>query len=224
MDQNLIHYYISQPRFDAFFNKSNQNIDAAVKLYQLNIRVSESLYPSLSVLEISLRNAIHAQLTTHFNDEYWFQHKLPIEFKSHVDKAISKLINQKKEINSSRIIAELSFGFWNKLFDRNYAHSFWKPLRLIFKKAPKSCRKRNIVSQYLYRVRNIRNRIYHYEPVILNLSQLLICQNDIHSMIGWLDLEVLEWVKQIDRFENVYNETKDFVFQNEINLVPTNFK
>jgi hypothetical protein len=51
--------FISHPRFNIYLEEANYNTNAAYQLYLTNIELSEALYPALSLLEISLRNAIH---------------------------------------------------------------------------------------------------------------------------------------------------------------------
>ena len=54
--------FISHPRFNIYLEEANYNTNAAYQLYLINIELSEALYPALSLLEISLRNAIHQKL------------------------------------------------------------------------------------------------------------------------------------------------------------------
>lgn len=172
MDEQNLKYYISSPRFNVYLAKSDNDFGKAYQLYKVNIELSEAFYPILSVLEVSLRNVIHETLKVYFKDEYWFKNSLPVEFLPFVSEAIKKLTIQKKVITADRIIAELNFGFWNRLFNRNYTSLLWKPLRLIFKNTPKHIRQRDKISDALYSIRTLRNRIYHYEPIFGNLQDI----------------------------------------------------
>ncbi len=110
MNEQLLRYYFSNPRLHIYLAKTNSDFDKAIKLYLANIELSEAFYPVLSLLEISLRNAIHETLKVLFQDEYWFENKLPNEFKVYVLEAIQKLTAQHKTITADRIISELNFG------------------------------------------------------------------------------------------------------------------
>lgn len=198
-----IHFFISYPRFNEYLHQKNHNVKDAYQLYLTNIELSEALYPVLSVLEISLRNAIHRQLSSYFNDSYWFKNKLPVEFQKAVKKAEQNIRFQQKIITPDRIVSELSFGFWNRLFNRHYAKLLWKPLRTIFIHLPKKQRRRDTIDDSLYRIRTLRNRVYHYEPIFRNLHYLELVYKEIYSFLSWLHHNLPDVLKKTDRFEDV---------------------
>jgi|SRR5690554_2262832 len=208
MTEQQIKYYLSQPRFNIYLAKTNNNFGKAYQLYKVNIELSEAFYPILSVLEVSLRNAVHETLKTYFQDEFWFKNSLPIEFLPFVSEATQKLTAQRKNITADRIIAELNFGFWNKLFNRNYTSLLWKPLRLIFKNTPKHLRKRDTISDALYRIRTSRNRIYHYEPIFGNLQDIENRYNEMLTFLTWIDNDLPNLLTDIDRFNNILQKAK----------------
>ena len=73
MTEQQLKYYLSSPRFNVYLAKTNNDFDKAYRLYKVNIELSEAFYPILSVLEVSLRNAVNETLKLHFNDPYWFK-------------------------------------------------------------------------------------------------------------------------------------------------------
>ncbi|GAB3423271.1 hypothetical protein [Niabella aquatica] len=146
MTAQQLKYYLSSPRFNVYLAKTNNNFGRAYQLYKTNIELSEAFYPVLSVLEISLRNAVHETLKQHFQDEYWFKNCLPVEFLPFVSDATQKLAKRYRTITADRIVAELTFGFWDRLFNRNYTGLLWKPLRTIFKNTPKQLRQRDTIA------------------------------------------------------------------------------
>ncbi|MBS1647271.1 MAG: Abi family protein [Bacteroidetes bacterium] len=208
MTEQQLKYYLSSPRFNVYLTKTNNNFGKAYQLYKANIELSEAFYPILSVLEISLRNAIHETLKNYFQGEYWFKNKLPIEFLPFFSEAIQKLTAQHKTITADRIIAELNFGFWNRLFNRNYTGLLWKPLRLIFKNTPKHLRQRGTIADALYRIRTLRNRIYHYEPIFGNLQDIENLYNEMLTFLTWLDNDLPKLLTDIDRFDNTLKKAK----------------
>jgi hypothetical protein len=206
-DQKLKHY-LSSPRFNVYLVKVNNDFDKAYRLYQVNIELSESFYPILSILEVSLRNAVNEALKLHFNDSYWFKTRLPSDFSLFVSEATKKLTAQRQGITEDKIIAELNFGFWNKLFNRNYAGLLWKPLRLIFKNAPKHLRQRGTIAVVLYRIRTLRNRIYHYEPIFGNLKDIEDHYNEMLTFLSWMDSDLPSLLSDIDRFNDILTKAK----------------
>src|SRR5690606_34423038 len=208
MTEQQLKYYLSQPRFNVYLTKTNNNFGKAYLLYRVNIELSEAFYPILSVLEVSLRNAVNETLKVHFQDEYWFKNSLPVEFLPFVSEATQKLTAQRKTITADRIIAELNFGFWNKLFNRNYTYLLWKPLRLIFKNTPKHLRQRDTVADTLYRIRTLRNRNYHYEPIFGNLQNIENQYKEMLTFLTWIDNDLPKLLTDIDRFDDILQKTK----------------
>lgn len=209
MTEQQLKYYLSNSRFNVYLAKTGNDFSKAYLLYKVNIELSEAFYPILSVLEISLRNAVNEKLSNYFNDPFWFKNKLPVEFLPFVSDATQKLTAQRKNITADRIIAELNFGFWNKLFNRNYTSLLWKPLRVIFKNTPKNHRKRDTIADVLYRIRTLRNRIYHYEPIFGNLQDIEKIHKEMLLFLTWLDNDLPKLLTDINRFEEVLKKAKD---------------
>ena len=208
MTEQQLKYYLSSPRFNVYLAKTNNDFDKACQFYKANIELSEAFYPILSVLEISLRNAVHEALKTRFQDEYWFKNCLPVEFLPFVLEATQKLTAQRKTITADRVIAELNFGFWSRLFNQRYTSLFWKPLRLIFKNTPKHLRQRNTIADALYRIRTLRNRIYHYEPIFGNWQDIENRYNEMQVFLMWLDNDLPKLLTDIDRFADILKKVK----------------
>lgn len=208
MTESQLKYYLSSPRFNVYLAQTGNDFEKAYRLYKANIELSEAFYPVLSVLEICLRNAINEQLKQYFNDPYWFKNHLPKEFQPFISEAEQKILSQRKTVTADKIIAELNFGFWNRLFNRNYTGLLWKPLRLIFKNTPKHLRQRDTIADYLFRIRKLRNRIYHYEPIFRNLQDVEKQYNEMLSFIAWLDRDLPKLLDDIDRFKEIFKKAK----------------
>lgn len=208
MTEQQLKYYLSNPRFNTYLARTNNDFGKAYRLYIVNIELSEAFYPILSILEVSLRNAVNETLKMHFNDPYWFKNNLPVDFLPFVSDATQKLNAQRKSISADRIIAELNFGFWNKLFNRHYTGLLWKPLRLIFQNTPKHLRQRDTIADALYRIRTLRNRIYHYEPIFGNINDIEMQYNEMLTFLTWLDNDLLNLLSGIDRFNDIFAKAK----------------
>ena len=69
-----------------------------------------------------------------------------------------------KALPSGKVIAELTFGFWLQLTDSKLEHKLWVPcLHKAF--APRKAPKRAIFNQQLEKLRQLRNRVAHHEPI-----------------------------------------------------------
>ncbi len=73
MQKTAVIKAISEERFHPYLKHAENNHDAALRLYQKNIEVSQSFYAPLSVLEITLRNKIDQQFQDYFNASDWLQ-------------------------------------------------------------------------------------------------------------------------------------------------------
>lgn len=194
---------ISNERFEPYLLSCNGDQKRAFELYEYNIKVSQSFYAPLSALEITLRNKIDDSFKEHFRDDFWLHNVLPPIMGKQVTDLEQKLVQRKKTITNSSILAELNFGFWTILFNRRFAKTYWKPLHRIFEHIPKHQRKRSEISAKLNHIRTFRNRIYHYEPIIWDLDVLDQKHKDILDVLYWLNPETEKWVRSIDTYEDI---------------------
>lgn len=175
--------------------------------YAWNIALSESLYPALQGLEVSLRNGIHGAATERFNAENWFADEsgflLPPEQDS-VRKAKGTLIKCGKQPEAAGVIAELNFGFWTSLFDVRYEQKLWPwLLKPVFPYMPRSIRTRKTLSKRLNRIRLLRNRVFHHEPVWY-WGDLAQQHEELLEAIAWLNPSMKDFIITLDRFHEVH--------------------
>lgn len=199
---------ISEERFASYQKRYPQNLEKSFLLYQSNIEISQAFYSSLSILEISLRNAINDSFAYHFKTENWFKY-LPPEIHEQILIVEKKLTSSKKEATVDKIISELNFGFWTTLYNRKYAKDLWKPLLRATPYLSSAMRKRTKVSSRLNHIRTFRNRIYHYEPIIWDIQEIITKRREIFEMLRWIEPETEKWALSIDQFEDVKNRIKE---------------
>ena len=166
----LLRRAISHERLEAYrMRGADMNGMNLYVHYAWNIALSESLYPALQGLEIALRNSIHDASAERFGTENWFSDDLSLLLPPEQDsirKARGALIKEGKQPEEEGVIAELSFGFWTSLFDVRYEQRLWPwLLKPVFPFMPRSIRTRKMLSGRLNRIRHLRNRVFHHEPV-----------------------------------------------------------
>ena len=172
--------------------------------YSWNIRLCESLYPSLHGLELAIRNSI-SNAASLMNGTNWLQNNsvlAPTE-QAKVREAEAKLTKANKPISNGALVAELSFGFWNSLFDRRYDQVLWpKLLSTCFPYIPKVSRTRTVISGRLSTIRSLRNRVFHHEPIWrrTNLDQN---HTEILELLGWISPELAKLIDEVDTFKVV---------------------
>lgn len=68
------------------------------------------------------------------------------------------------QVSNGKIIAEITFHFWKKIYGADYEHSLWRPaLKRTF---PHKSIKRSDVAINLENIYQSRNRLAHHEPVL----------------------------------------------------------
>ncbi|KTD56767.1 Abi-like protein [Legionella santicrucis] len=208
----------SQERLDGYLNHTSCNNSKADALiaYSWNLELSQVLYPGLQILEISLRNSLHHAISSHFDTEYWFdltflharEQKQIIQVKDDLKKV-------NKTIEASRVVAELSFGFWTSLFDVRYEHNqiLWpKLLKPTFQYLPKGQRTRAFLSRELNRIRFLRNRIFHHEP-IWHWKDLAEQHQQLLNLTTGLSPAASQYLKIFDQFSIVFKEGRKYTAQ-----------
>lgn len=196
---------ISEARIGPYRQSNQQSETAIYAAYAWNIAVCESLYPILNAFEVALRNSTHTAASQRFGSEHWFIGRLgkPEEYK------VSSLRMQ-ADPNGSNLpssgyfLSGLTLGFWVSLFQGRYEQILWPWLLApIFPYASSRQRAREPLYQRLDRIRRLRNRVFHHEP-IWHLPDLQQRHQEILETIGWISPAMLAMTRLLDRFSTVY--------------------
>lgn len=197
-----------KPYFDRYPGEESK----AIRHYEQNIRLAESLEPSLSVFEVTLRNAVIRQLERKTGRKDWYE-----EFKSdpvtkdlykYVTTAANHIKARGETVSPDKINGELTMGFWVSLFNAEYEMSLWKHLRLAFPNMPKSQRQRKSISAPLNTLRSLRNRVFHNENISWSMARLEELHGTILQVINWMNPHVVLWMTSVDRFRKVSFKVK----------------
>lgn len=195
MDDFLIDKYISEARFSKY---------SSMDEYKENIDISQKFYTPLSILEVSLRNAIDTQFKVFYGqnwllNEARFLQRDALEKISH---AKSKLKNRKENITHAKLTAELTLGFWTSLFQKPYDKTMRvQTLKGIFTNLPDKeilFIDRKLISSKLNHIRKFRNRIFHFEKIV-NKNEFSNIENDVNEMIEFLHKDILEFYKIVPK-------------------------
>lgn len=178
-----------------------------IELYTLNVQLCQALYPVLHTFEVTLRNAVHHAISGTHGPKWYAPGRFPLRQSEvqDINGALAKLRQQGKKSTPGRLIAELNLGFWTNLFNRHYEVAFWTPHRqTVFPHALPSDRIRGRIHGQIRQVRDVRNRIFHYEP-IWNDPTLNDAYTNARKIVGWISPPVLQWLFSIDEFPQVYS-------------------
>lgn len=190
-----IEKYISPERFAAYVNYARGDKWVAIRLYERNTEISGALYGVVQALEITLRNAIHNILTDQLGGPEWYESFSLAEFeRKTVEEAKKKVIDRPAPLTPGRVIAELTFAFWGRLFSDSYDKTLWVPhLRKIF--PLKLQNNRRFIHGRLVELKTLRNRIAHHERLICGRQKVRQDYADILETIGWINPTIRQWVE-----------------------------
>jgi hypothetical protein len=76
-------------------------------------------------------------------------------------------------------------------------------LRKAFPYLEKQQRQRNNVSAPINKIRDFRNRVFHHEPISWNLNRLEETHTRILTVMKWINKDLPEIAKKIDRVPKV---------------------
>lgn len=175
------------------------------RLYFFNVRLCESMYPSLSQFEIVLRNKIDAVLSHHIGENWIFDFV----------RADEKLNEEKDITDRNELIDSLTFGFWSRLFMSQNCETIWDKyptaLQEIFNRRQAHLALPKI-SYEIDTIRKYRNRFSHNGSLLICSKHQMPCHK-IHNLIFRMLRElganpVLNQLKKIDRFNEVFTDGK----------------
>lgn len=203
----------SVPRMQTYSSVCATEAEAAA-LYLWNQSLSESLYTSISTLEIAMRSAMHKVLTTKLGSS-WFPRVFKGKALDEYNEVMSDLTTQGVPPPDSQIVANLTLGKWVNLLQNGrcgWLNAAPYPLYDVFPNYPVHSRlERNKIHELLSYALQLRNRVMHHEPVLGGvripnkpIKSIDAIHSDIIESIGWIDTEMQRVVNHFDRFDTVF--------------------
>ena len=188
---------LSSDRLRPYQANVGGNSELAIRLYEQNTLLSESLYGVLQGLEVAFRNTVHTQLASDYGRAEWYDSlNLEPEQAGMLRKAKEILAKEGKPLDAGRVVAELSFGFWTGLTGPKYDVLWRNHLVKIFPHRPVQ---RAHVQTRLNSIRKLRNRVAHHEPILSRPLQRDI--NQIFDIISWMSPVTARWVRSNSSFD-----------------------
>jgi len=208
---------LSKERLDTYrelLSDGTKFIDI-ISVYNANTAISEALVGSTQIMEISVRNSIHRQIQKSYGSEWYIGNTLKLDNngKRHVERLTKKYKNVQKfntpNTLSTKIISELTLGFWSHLFMRRYEDPLWrKTLRFAFPHVGGALT-RGQVYQLLDKFRRLRNRISHHEQILK--YDLDVYYNNIIDLVSWVSPVTAIWLSHHNRFYEVRDQYKSLL-------------
>lgn len=113
---------LSRERLRKYLEAANQNLHAAIGLYEKNTRISEAFYTPLQCMEICLRNCLNYELTNEYSEDWFRDPQVPLNNDSRrmIFDAVEELKRERRDLSPGKVIAELKFSFWVGLLGPQY--------------------------------------------------------------------------------------------------------
>lgn len=197
-------HVLSEPRFATYLKAMAGDRERALELYEWNLRISAAFLVPLQVCEVATRNAV-AEALNRVHGENWpwsngFLRSLPRPKRERdYDPEADLRIVAARQPTTGKVVADLKFAFWERLFTVGQDHRLWDPhFRSVFPGAPADLSIAGARSQAFHDIqiiRKLRNRIAHHEPVF---SRTLTADYRlILGLISWRSPTAADWVERI---------------------------
>jgi hypothetical protein len=190
--------------------RDDQHPDAAA-LYEWNAQVSAAFLEILCHVEVLLRNAIDRQFPATdsqaplsiLDSRVWLCDPgiLTAGSREKVNEAIARLQRERKHPTRDRVIASLSFGFWQALFSGAYEELWRKRLWRAF---PHGSGKRREIANLTGPILHFRNRVAHHEPIFF--SNLERHHARILELAGLIDEDAERYIASLSRVEQLLRD------------------
>lgn len=189
---------ISPERWKTYQRSAGFDDQLAYRLYLWNAAAGQSFHFPLQTLEVALRNVVHQAIATIFGPDWPTDQNclnmLHPKQAEDITKAERRHFSIKGKVATTpQVVASLSLGFWTAMLRRSYNRAIWATqLTNAFPHLPPG-EELGTVSRKANNVQDLRNRIFHQEPLIgHNLSGEY---GDILALLGWMCSETRDWVK-----------------------------
>jgi hypothetical protein len=205
LDEAAIRAALSTPRATTYVAAVGGDTQRAVELYGWNARISSALMVPAHFAEVTTRNAVSDALTALYGANWpWhqtFERSLPSP-NGPIYKPRKDLINTRSsQPTTGKVIAELKFVFWQKMFTARNDVRIWDAQILsLFPNSPSLTARQLRLKIYndLEAIRQLRNRIAHHEPIFTrNLA------DDLARMLELVDLRSREAATWVTAMEDV---------------------
>lgn len=220
---------LSPERLSVYKKDGDNSPEAIIKRYALNLRMSEALYPAISLFEVGLRNhitnAIHKNIKNNWLIEELKNPTILLQEDYKQLCEVAKKLPECKRNNdgvlilpekcNGKLIAGLTLGFWVHLFNSAYNPNLWlKPITIfddVFPNFDEALNKAWNIKNPLKRVNKmyaalrlilkLRNRIFHNEPIFNMPEGIENIYTDINSVVLAMSEDLSELLEECCTFD-----------------------
>ena len=181
-DETWVLEWLSSPRLQTYLDASGTNLQRALRLYEWNINLGQTLMKDIAFFEVALRNAYNREIDSRWDGtRHWlFDDDSPVNIpiprhnragKSFDANALNRTSirnatpSRTETIQPDKMIANPPLGFWAHLTDKAHERILWIPY---LHHAWPSGTNRADLNAKIRLINECRNRIAHHEPLFHN--------------------------------------------------------
>jgi len=199
---------VSQERLGKYINAAAHKPDVAIRLYVWNTRVGEAFFSPIQAIEVCLRNRIATAFADEYGPDWWqdnrFLGTVGRKGVDNIEDVKNRLRRARKPIETNRIIADLSFGFWVNGVGGRFNPDVWSSRLYTFMPDLPATIDRRLFHDRVEKVADLRNRIFHHEPIFN--EDISKRYSDCLELLGWLSQEKRAWLKPYFRVAEVMRQ------------------
>ncbi len=163
---------LSEARLARYLGEANGDFSKAIEYYFWNTELSKSLYGTLQMWEVALRNRLNSFLCWKYTAAWPYDNARALrQLTSNERRKVADCIDRQKQIRgisqipTDALVADLSAGFWVALLNASYDVPFaWRyNLRRVF--PHDASLDRLTASELCSHLLDLRNRVAHHEPI-----------------------------------------------------------
>lgn len=197
---------ISAPRFATYLRAMGGDRNAAMALYCWNAELSAAFYVMIQFCELSIRNAAVEALEVEFGENWHlskgFLYTLPVLRGGKGYQPRKDLEDCARRLpTAGKVVAELSFAFWQYLFVKGQDARLWRPhFDQVFpgRDLEQDIRDaRGALHHDIEKIRRFRNRIAHHEPIFAR--DLPADFERVRKLVHWRRPRAAAWLSGVER-------------------------
>lgn len=161
--------------------------------YFLSLEAGMRLWPTLSLVELGVRNLFSVAIERHFGSKFFLE-DIGVLTRKHL-KRFPWFERSKPATDANQVVSALAMGFWTDLTSRRYESTIWAPVLVESLSLPVHV-SREEFSLRLRQATIIRNRIAHHESILK--SRFKGIDSELRELLFWISPSALE---ELDRFQ-----------------------
>lgn len=193
---------LSAPRFATYLAEKGGDKEQALELYRWNLELSAAFLVPLQICEVSVRNSITRAIELTYGANWPWERGFEVGLRNPPRSYSPRrnLVDLRHLPTAGKIVAELNFVFWEKMLTYSHDAAIWNPhFRTVF---PNTAPHKTIQflrgegNNALFKIRDLRNRIAHHEPIFKRDIQAEY--DRIKHVIAWTNATAAAWIDKVE--------------------------